>query len=112
MRLTTDDRVWRFQGRLVEVDGIEIPMHPRYVAVFIFLALAPLLALVFSPLGWFLAGVSGAVFGGIGAWILADFVTGEVPFGAWIRIIRSEVDARRRFRRDRLDHDAKVGGLR
>ncbi|WP_338750153.1 hypothetical protein [Janibacter alittae] len=112
MRLTTDDRVWRFQGRLVEVDGIEIPMHPRYVAVFIFLVAAPVLALLFSPLGWFLASVSGAVFGGIVAWVLADFVTGEVPVGAWLRIIRSEVEAQRRFRRDRLNHDAKVGDLR
>lgn len=112
MRLTTDDRVWRFQGRLVEVDGIEIPMHPRYVAVFIWLVLAPVLALVFSPLGWFLAAVSGAVFGGISSWVLADFVTGDVPFGAWVRIIRSEMTTRRRFRRDRLDQDAKVGDLR
>lgn len=112
MRLTTDDRVWRFQGRLVEVDGIEIPMHPRYVAVFIFLVAAPVLALLFLPLGWFLAVVSGAVFGGIVAWVLADFVTGEVPAGAWLRIIRSEMEARRRFRRDRLNHDAKVGDLR
>lgn len=112
MRLTTDDRVWRFQGRLVEVDGIEIPMHPRYVAVFIFLAALPLLTLLFSPLGWFLAGVSGVAFGGILSWVLADFVTGEVPFGAWLRIIRSEVEARRRFRRDRLNHEAKVGDLR
>ncbi len=70
------------------------------------------LGLVFSPLGWFLAAVSGAVFGGIGSWVLADFVTGEVPFGAWVRIIRSEMEARRRFRRDRLDQHAKAGDLR
>lgn len=112
MRLTTDDRVWRFQGRLVEVDGIEIPMHPRYVAVFIFLILAPVLALLFAPLGWFLAGVSGVAFGAVASWVLADFVTGEVPFGAWLRIIRSEVGARRRFRRQRLNQHTKVGDLK
>lgn len=112
MRLSTDDRVWRFQGRLVELDEIEIPLHPRYVAVGIWLVVTPVLMLLLWPFGP-LIGVAGSLlYGAILAWRLADFITGEVPLGAWLRIVESEVAARRRWRRDHLNAGATTAPLR
>ncbi|MGL5865001.1 MAG: hypothetical protein ACRCYX_03895 [Dermatophilaceae bacterium] len=111
MRLTTDDRVWRFQGRLIELDEVEIPMHPRYVAVGIFLVAAPVFAVLLSPFGWLVTVVGSAMYAGIVAWRIADLVTGEVPVSAWIGVARSEVAARRRWTRDRMDARARRSAL-
>lgn len=112
MRLSTDDRVWRFQGRLVELDEIEIPLHPRYIAIGIWLIVTPLLMLLLWPFGA-LIGIAGSLlYGAILAWRLADFITGEVPLTAWVQIVRSEIAARRRWRRDRLNGSVTAAPLR
>lgn len=104
--------MWRFQGRLVELDEVEIPMHPRYVAIGIWVIVTPvLMLLLWPPFGVLIGCVGSLLYGAILAWRLADFITGEVTLFAWVGIIRSEIAARRRWRRDRLNGAASVAPI-
>lgn len=88
----------------MELDEVEIPMHPRYVAIGIWVVVTPLLMLLLWPTFGFIIGCVGSlIYAAILAWRLADFITGEVTLFSWVGIIRSEFAARRRWRRDRLN---------
>lgn len=103
--------MWRFQGRLVELDEVEIPLHPRYVAIGVWLVVTPVLVACLWPFGLALGVVGSGLYGAIIAWRLADFITGEVTLWSWIGIISSEISALRRSRRDRLPGTPTVGAL-
>ncbi len=100
----SDDAIRKFQGRMVSINGWQLPFAIRYVSWGLFLIVFPLVLLI----DWFLTGTISQlplidlIIAGFLTWRIANATTGETGLDHALihaaRIARAVINTRRRVR--------------